>query len=66
MTPMVVECILFLKKNKDLWTIRDVNLANEDRKAEKRIERIEEKKRMEKELTVLLDELNLWLYFILF
>ena len=59
MTPMVVECILFLKKNKDLWTIRDVNLANEDRKAEKRIERIEEKKRMEKELADLLDELNL-------
>ena len=59
MTPMVVECILFLKKNKDLWTIKDVNLANEDRKAEKRLERVEEKKRMEKELAALLDEFNL-------
>ena len=59
MTPMVVECILFWKKNKDLWTIKDVNLANEDRKAEKRVERIEEKKRMEKELAALLDELHL-------
>ena len=49
----------FFKKNKDLWTIKDVNLANKDRKAEKRIERIEEKMRMEKELADLLDELDL-------
>ena len=49
----------FFKKNKDLWTIKDVNLANEDRNAEKRVERIEEKKRMEKELAALLEELNL-------
>ena len=59
MSPMLVECILFLKKNKDLWGIRDVNMANEDRKAGKRIERTEEKKKNEKELVDLLTELNL-------
>ena len=59
MSPMVVECILFLKKNRDLWTIKDVNLANEDRKAAKSIERMEEKKKNEKELVGLLEELNL-------
>jgi hypothetical protein len=28
MSPMNVEAILFLKKNKDLWNIRDVHKAN--------------------------------------
>ena len=49
----------FLKKNKDLWGIRDVNMANEDRKAGKRIERMEEKKKNEKELVDLLEDLDL-------
>ena len=56
---MLVECILFLKKNKDLQNIMDVNMANEDRKAGKQVERMEEKKRNEKELSDLLEELDL-------
>ena len=39
MTPRMVEAILFLKKNADLWGIKDVNQANEDRKQEKCDER---------------------------
>ena len=56
---MLVECILFLKKNKDLWNIRDVNKANEDRKEGKRVVRMEEKKTNEIELVDLLEELDL-------
>ena len=38
MTSLTIECIPFLKKNHDLWSIKDVNQANEDRKMHKRDE----------------------------
>ena len=44
-TPLTIECILFLKKNHDLWSIKDVNQANEDRKMHKRDERHEKRQK---------------------
>lgn len=54
MHPMTNEAIMFLKKNKDLWKIVDVNQANEDRKAAKRDERLAKKLKDQEELAALL------------
>ena len=43
MAPITIELILFLKKNEDLWTLNDVNLANEDRKGKNRSVRLAER-----------------------
>ena len=40
MAPITVEMILYLKKNKDLWNIIDVNNANEMRKTANRPQRM--------------------------
>ena len=52
MTLRTVDAIFFLKKNDDLWDIKDVNQTNEDRKKEKRDERY--KKKFEQEAAELL------------
>ncbi len=59
MSPMTNECILFLKKNKDLWNIQDVNAANENRKSDKRDERLAKKLEQQKELDALIAEITL-------
>jgi hypothetical protein len=43
MSPITVEIILFLKKNKDLWGIEDVVRANQSRLKADRSERVEKK-----------------------
>ncbi len=43
MSPITVEMILFLKKNKDLWGIEDVARANQSRLKADRSERVEKK-----------------------
>ena len=43
MSPITVEMILFLKKNKDLWGIEDVARANQDRMKADKSERVERK-----------------------
>ena len=43
MSPITVEMILFLKKNKDLWGIEDVAKANQNRLKNGRSERLEKK-----------------------
>ena len=58
MTPRMVEAILFLKKNADLWGIKDVNQANEDRKQEKRDERYQKRSEQEAELITLMNDLS--------
>ncbi len=50
MTPLTNECILFLKKNHDLWDIGDVNAANQARLKEKKDERLAKKLEQEKEM----------------
>ena len=57
MTPRMVEAILFLKKNADLWGMKDVNRANEDRKKEKRDERYQKRSEEEAELLELMASL---------
>lgn len=57
MTPLTNECILFLKKNRDLWRIEDVNQANEDRKKAKQDERLAKKLEQEKEMQDMIDAL---------
>ena len=58
MNPITNEAILFLKKNKDLWDVVDVNEANEDRKAVKRDERLAKKLREQQELETLLQKIT--------
>ncbi len=43
MSPITVEMILFLKKNKDLWGIDDSARANQSRLKAGRSERVEKK-----------------------
>ncbi len=43
MSPITVEMILFLKKNKDLWGIEDVTRANQSRLKADKSERVERK-----------------------
>ena len=43
MSPITVEMILFLKKNKDLWGIEDVARANQSRLKADKSERVERK-----------------------
>ncbi len=43
MSPITVEMILFLKKNKDLWWIEDVARANQSRLKADKSERVERK-----------------------
>jgi len=43
MSPITVEMILFLKKNKDLWGIEDVAKANQNRLNTERSERLQKK-----------------------
>ena len=43
MSPIMVEMILFLKKNRDLWGIDDVARANQSRLKADRSERVEKK-----------------------
>jgi hypothetical protein len=43
MSPITVEMILFLKKNKDLWGIEDVARANQSRLKDDKSERVERK-----------------------
>jgi hypothetical protein len=43
MSPIMVEMILFLKKNKDLWGIEDIARANQSRLKADRSERVEKK-----------------------
>ena len=57
-TPRVVEAMLFLKKNADLWDIRDVNQANEDRKQEKQDERYQKKLEQDAELVSFMASLS--------
>ena len=58
MNPITNEAILFLKKNKDLWKLEDVNEANEYRKAEKRDERLAKKLKDHQELEVMIAEIT--------
>ena len=58
MTPRMVKAILFLKKNADLWGIKDVNQANEDRKQEKRDEQYQKRSEQEAELITLMNDLS--------
>ena len=58
MTPRMVEAILFLKKNADLWGIKDINQANEDRKQEKWDERYKKRSEQEAELITLMNDLS--------
>ena len=59
MTPLTIECILFLKKNHDLWSIKDVNQANEDRKMHKRDERHEKKQKEDNDMAAAIAALDL-------
>jgi hypothetical protein len=43
MSPIMVEMILFLKKNRDLWGIDDITRANQSRLKADRSERVEKK-----------------------
>ncbi len=43
MSPITVEMILFLKKNRDLWGIDDIARANRSRLKADRSERVEKK-----------------------
>ncbi len=43
MSPITVEMILFLKKNKDLWGIEDVARANQSRLKADKSKRVERK-----------------------
>ena len=54
----MAKAILFLKKNADLWGIKDVNQANEDRKQEKRDERYQKRSEQEAELITLMNDLS--------
>jgi hypothetical protein len=36
MSPLLTEMIMFLKQNKDLWSIEDVKVANDDRRSDKK------------------------------
>ena len=58
MSPVTNECILFLKKNKDLWSITDVNQANENRKANNRDARLQKKMAIDAEFRAEMDDLN--------
>ncbi len=43
MSPIMVEMILFLKKNRNLWGIEDIARANQSRLKADRSERVEKK-----------------------
>ena len=55
MSPITVEMILFLKKNKDLWGIEDVARANQNRLKDNRNERVHKKIAEHEELMRYLD-----------
>ncbi len=43
MSPIMIEMILFLKKNRDLWGINNIARANQSRLKADRSERVEKK-----------------------
>ena len=43
MSPITVEMILYLKKNKDLWGVKDIAKANQNRLKTGRSERLQKK-----------------------
>ena len=57
MSPITVEMILFLKKQKDLWDISDVHYANEKRKEANREGRTIERTKEHNEIMRILRDL---------
>jgi prophage tail gpP-like protein len=58
MSPLLTEMIMFLKRNKDLWSIKNVKVANDDRKSDKKSERVKKLLDAEKELATMLESLE--------